>query len=158
MEWIAALQGKVVGLDTAPLIYFIEENPTYLEMVRLFFEAMDRGEFSVVTSVVTLLEVLVHPFRNGDTQLVRQYRDILLNAEGLTTILLSQDIAEEAARLRAAHNVRTPDAIQIATAIHEGASCFLTNDTRLPSLPGLKVLVLDELKAGCACACAGGGR
>jgi len=27
MEWIEALRGSVVGLDTAPLIYFIEENP-----------------------------------------------------------------------------------------------------------------------------------
>jgi hypothetical protein len=40
MEWIAALQGKVVGLDTMPLIYFIEENPTYLETVRHLFEAI----------------------------------------------------------------------------------------------------------------------
>jgi len=146
VEWIATLQGKVVGLDTTPLIYFIEENPAYLKTVHPFFEAMDHGEFSVVTSIVTLLEVLVHPFRHGDTTLAQQYRDILLNVEGLATILLSQDIAEEAARLRAAHNIRTPDAIQMATAIHEGASFFLTNDARLPSLPRLKILVLDKLK------------
>jgi predicted nucleic acid-binding protein len=148
VEWIAALQGKVVGLDTAPLIYFIEENQTYLETVRPFFEAMDWGEFSVVTSIITLLEVLVHPFRYGDTALAQQYRDILLSAEGLTTILLSQDIAEEAARLRATHSIRTPDAIQMATAIHAGASSFLTNDDRLPALPELAVLVLDELREG----------
>ncbi len=147
MEWIATLRGKVVGLDTAPLIYFIEENPIYLETVQPFFEAVDHGEFDVVTSVVTLLEVLVHPFRHGDTALAQQYRDILLDVEGLTTILLSQDIAEEAARLRATHNIRTPDAIQMSTAIRRGASFFLTNDARLPSLPSLKVLVLDELKA-----------
>lgn len=146
MEWIDALQGEVVGLDTAPLIYFIEENPTYLEIVRAFFEAMDRGEFRGVTSVVTSLEVLVHPLQHGDPALADQYRDILLNAEALSTVVLSQDIAEEAARLRAAHNIRTPDAIQMATAIHEGASFFLTNDGRLPSLPELEVLVLDELR------------
>jgi hypothetical protein len=52
MEWLAQLQGQVVGLDSAPLIYFIEENPTYLEMTDAFFEAMVRGEFRVVTSVV----------------------------------------------------------------------------------------------------------
>jgi len=40
VEWISGLQGKTVGLDTAPLIYFIEENPTYLEATKLFFEAM----------------------------------------------------------------------------------------------------------------------
>ena len=67
----------------------------------------------------------------------RRYREILLNAENLTTALLSHEIAEEAARLRAEYNIRTPDAIQMATAIHEGASFFLTNDARLPSLPTL---------------------
>lgn len=148
MEWIAALQGKVVGLDTSPLIYFIEEYPVHLGTVRPFFEAMDRGEFSVVTSTVTLLEVLVHPFRRGDIELAQQYRDILLNSEGLTTVLLSQSIAEEAARLRAVHNVRTPDAIQLATVIEQGASFFLTNDLSLPLLPGLNMLMLDKLKAG----------
>jgi predicted nucleic acid-binding protein len=57
MEWIAQLQGQVVGLDSAPLIYFIQENPAYLEMTNAFFEAMVRGELRVVTSVITLLEV-----------------------------------------------------------------------------------------------------
>jgi predicted nucleic acid-binding protein len=145
VEWVTALRGKVVGLDTTPLIYFIEENPAYLSMVLPFFEAMDRGEFTVVTSIVTLLEVLVHPFRHGNVQLAQRYRDILLNARGLATVSLSQDIAEEAARLRARYNLRTPDAIQMATATHNGASFFLTNDARLPSLPNLQVLVADDL-------------
>jgi predicted nucleic acid-binding protein len=80
VEWISDLRTKTIGLDTAPLIYFIEENPTYLQTVKLFFEAMDRGEFTVVTSMVTLLEVLVHPLRRNNTALATEYRDILLNS------------------------------------------------------------------------------
>ena len=38
MEWIDGLQGELVGLDTAPLIYFIEEHPTYLESMRYFLK------------------------------------------------------------------------------------------------------------------------
>ncbi|WP_017651856.1 hypothetical protein [Fortiea contorta] len=49
MEWLIQLQGKIVGLDTAPLIYFIEENPNYLHVTDAFFEAMFSGDFSVVT-------------------------------------------------------------------------------------------------------------
>ena len=147
MEWLAQLQGEVVGLDSAPLIYFIEENPTYLEMTDAFFEAMVRGEFRVVTSVVTLLEVLVYPLRQGNRILAQQYRDILFNEEGLTTIAVSPAIAEVAAQLRATYNLQTSDSIQMATAISGGASFFLTNDARLPSLPGLEVLVLEELRA-----------
>lgn len=146
MEWLAQLQGQIVGLDTAPLIYFIEENPTYLHVTDAFFEAMFQGGFEVVTSVITISEVLVYPLRQGNTSLSQQYRDILFNSQGLTTIEVVQNIAETAAQLRAIYNLRTPDAIQMATAIHGGASFFLTNDAKLPSLPQLSVLVLDQLR------------
>lgn len=145
MEWINGLRGKTVGLDTAPLIYFIEENPTYLEAAKLFFEAMDRSDFTVITSTVTLLEVLVHPLRGNNTALAAEYRDILLNSK-LITVEVSSTIAEQAARLRAAHNIRTPDAIQISAALNAGATHFFTNDIRLPKIPAIKILSLDTLK------------
>jgi predicted nucleic acid-binding protein len=146
MEWVASLRGKTVGLDTAPVIYFIERNPLYISMLRPFFELVDKGECSVVTSVVTLLEGLVIPIRQGDADLTRQYYDFLFKTDGINTISLFPNIAQEAARLRAFHNIRTPDAIQMATAISVGASFFLTNDVHLPSLPNLKTLVLEHLK------------
>ncbi|WP_232317124.1 type II toxin-antitoxin system VapC family toxin [Anabaena sp. CA = ATCC 33047] len=124
MEWLVQLQNQVVGLDTAPLIYFIEENPNYLDVIDAFFEAMFRCEFTVVTSVLTITEVLVYPLRQGNTRLAQQYRDILFNSQGLTTIEVFPDIAETAAQLRANYNLRTPDAIQMATAIRGGASFF----------------------------------
>lgn len=117
-----------------------------MPVVQPFFESLDRGEFQVVTSTITLLEVLVHPIRRNDHHLARQYRSILLNAEGLDTLHLDEDIAEHAARLRGEHNIRTPDAIQMATAIHAGASYFLTNDSDLPELPNLRVLLVDDLR------------
>lgn len=145
MEWIAQLEGQIVGLDTAPLIYFIEQNPSYIAMMRVFFRALNQGNFTVVTSVVTLPEVLVYPLRQRNTQLSQQYRDILFNSTGLTTVEVDSNIAEIAAQLRADYNLRTPDAIQMATAISVGSSFFFTNDVRLPSLPGLSVLVLQRL-------------
>ena len=147
MGWIEDLHGKIVGLDTSPFIYYIERKSEYVEVLRPFFQIVDKGQISVVTSIVTLLETLVHPFRNGNTELAHQYREILFHTSGLTTIQLSQNIAEEAARLRASYpSIRTPDAIQMATAIQANASFFLTNDVRLQSLSNLKVLQLDELK------------
>jgi predicted nucleic acid-binding protein len=144
VEWIDDLQEKTVGLDTAPLIYFIEENPTYIETVRFFFEAMDRGDFLVVTSAVTLLEVLVHPLRSNNKELATEYRDILLNSK-LTILEVSSSIAEQAAQLRADYNIRTPDAIQISAALSAGASHFFTNDIRLPEIPSIQILSLDAL-------------
>lgn len=77
---------------------------------------------------------------------VDDLHDKLLNTDGLSTISLSPEVAEIAAQLRAQHNLRTPDAVQIATAISAGATYFLTNDSTLPDLPDLKMLVLDNLK------------
>ena len=145
MEWIDRLQGEVIGLDTAQIIYLIEEYPIYLEPMRYFFEAMERGIFKAITSTVTLLEVLVQPLRENNVPLAEEYRDILLNASNLRTISMSEAVAEQAAKLRAQYDIPTPDAIQLGTAVHEGALFFLTNDTRLPSISNLNLLVLDNL-------------
>lgn len=145
MGWVDRLNGGTVGLNSAPLIYYIEENPAYLSTIDPFFDAMLRGDFQVVTSCVTLTEVLVHPIRRNDPELTAAYREILLNAAHLKTLPVSAEIAETAARLRAVHNIRTPDAIQAATAVVARADFFLTNDAKLSALRDPAVLVLAEL-------------
>ncbi|MGP8245834.1 MAG: type II toxin-antitoxin system VapC family toxin [Bryobacteraceae bacterium] len=145
MEWIEALRGSTVGVDTGPLIYYIEEEPAFLTRIKLFFEAAERGEFRIVTSFVTLIEVLIHPLREGRPELADEYRDILLHSAALTAVPLDEGVAESAAQLRARHNLRTPDAIQLATAISSGASWFLTNDAGLADLPEISVLLLKRL-------------
>jgi len=145
VEWIEALRGSTVGLDTGPLIYYIEEHPVFLAKIRPFFAAAERNEFHIVTSFVTLIEVLVHPLREGRPELAEEYPNILLQSPALTAVPLDEGIAEEAAGLRARHNLRTPDAIQLATAIRSGASWFLTNDAKLANLSEISVLVLNQL-------------
>lgn len=105
---------------------------------------MDGGDFTVVTSTLTLLEVLVHPLRKGNHDLAAEYKEILLNSK-LITMEISSTIAEQAARLRAVHNIRTPDAIQIGSALNAGASHFITNDIRLPQIPGIQIITLDGI-------------
>jgi predicted nucleic acid-binding protein len=82
----------------------------------------------------------------NDTQSVEKYYELLFEIKGINTVEISQEIIERAAQIRAVHpKVRTPDAIQVATAIEAKASFFFTNDARLPELPGMQVLVLDNL-------------
>jgi predicted nucleic acid-binding protein len=145
MEWVKTLQlGQLVALDTAPLIYYIEEHPIYLPVVTPFFEKLDQGKIVVITSVITLSEVLVKPLRDGETKLAQQYQDILLNINGLTTVEVSVAIAEKAAQLRSQYSLRTPDAIQVATALLYNATALLTNDIRLSVSPTMQMLVLDN--------------
>ncbi len=145
MEWVDALRGSVVAVDTAPLIYFMEEHPRYLPHLRAFFGSVARGQIRIVTSMLALTEVLIHPLRQGNAHLAHEYRRILLQADNVQTLPVSAAIAEEAARLRAKHNVRTPDSIQIATAINAGAKTFLTNDTQLAGQWIPNILVFDQL-------------
>jgi len=68
----------------------------------------------------------------------------LLSSNGLVTYEISHAISERAALLRAKHGLKTPDAIQLATATHHKADYFLTNDPALKKVKGVKVLVLDD--------------
>ncbi len=145
MEWLNKLHGTIVGLDTAPLIYFIERHPKYLALVQPFFQAMEEGKFQVVTSTLTLTEVLVHPYRLGDAALARKYLGILLDAPNLRMLGVSSAIADDAARIRATYSVKTPDAIQLAAARAGKAAIFLTNDEGMAAIPGLQIVVLDKL-------------
>ena len=145
MEWVRKLQGQTVGIDTAPLIYYIEQHSDYIERVRPFFTSLAQGHFRVVTSTVTLLEVLIHPLRRGDEALARLYNDILLSSPNISTMPVTYATAQEAAELRAQHNLKTPDAIQLAIALSERATALLTNDRAFPQDIGIEILRLKDI-------------
>src|ERR1700733_9000562 len=83
----------------------------------------------------------------GREDLAKEERDILLRSASLTTVPPTEEIVEEAAGHRALHNLRTPDAIQLATALHAGASWFLTNDMDLPNVNGIHLLLSTTCQA-----------
>jgi len=145
MEWVEALSGAKVALDAAPLIYFAEEHPHYLPLIEPFFVALDQGRFQALASTVALLEVLIHPIRENNLQLAQTYREILQQSGVIATIPVSAAIAETAANLRAHSKIKTPDALHVATALHTGAGFFITNDRRLPTVQGLKIIALADL-------------
>jgi predicted nucleic acid-binding protein len=137
----------LVAVDTAPFIYFVEKHPIFCPRVRPLFLALEAGDCLAVTSTVTLVEVLVQPLRNGNEALAQEYREILRSSSALRVAPVSAEIAAEAARLRATFGLRTPDAIQLATAVTLQAAAFLTNDAQFSKLrlPGLEILVLDSV-------------
>ena len=128
-----------VAIDTAVFIYFIEEDPRFLPLVDPLFREAARGARELVTSALTLLEVLVVPYRVGDRLLAGRYEALLTRSRGIRLIDLTRDQLRAAAQLRAATGVRTPDALQLAAAISARCQTFLTNDRRLPAVPGLQV-------------------
>lgn len=134
-----------IAFDTAPIIYFVEANPTYDALVTNVFQRIENEEMTGVTSVISLCEVLVHPIRQRNLNLKERYLDILQNSPHFFTRLINAPIAERAATLRAKYNLRTPDALQIAAAVENGCDAFLCNDKNLKRVMEIKVLILDEL-------------
>ncbi len=133
-----------VGLDTVIFIYFIEEHPQYLPLVEPVFAAIDADALEGVTSGLTLLETLVVPYRVGNMPLAERYEALLTRSRGIRMVDLDRALLRAAAQLRAGLRVRTPDAIQLATALAARCSVYLTNDRDLPSVPGLKILQLQD--------------
>ena len=144
MELNRLTKGKSVFLDTAPLVYFIEKHPRYHGIIKPVISQIDSLETKGLASTITLLEVLLHPLRDGNEKLANKYKTILLFSRGLDTYEISHDISERAALLRSRFGIKTPDAIQLATATHHKADYFLTNDAALKKVKGIKILVLDD--------------
>ena len=143
MGLIRSLYGKRIFLDTAPLIYYIEDNNIYVQKLNELFEVKNRCRF--VTSVITLSEVLVMPLKERKPELVKQYENILTNAENIDIYEINIQIAKESAQLRAKYQIKTPDAIQLATAQYCAVDYFLTNDLKLKSINKLQVITLNDL-------------
>lgn len=147
MKLTEALLGVTrLGVDTSPLIYFIEQHPRYGPMVSPVFQLITDGQLSGVTTVVTLVEVLTLPLQRGDQRLADAYKAVLESSDNLAMVSIDSAIAEHAAVLRARHGLRTPDALQIAAALNAGCEAFLTNDKRLAGIPDIRVLLLDEFE------------
>ena len=133
-----------VGVDTSIFIYFIEEHPRFLPVLQTFFDEVDKGRKELVTSALTLLEVLVVPYRSGDHLLAERYEALLTQSRGVRVADISRDHLRAAAQLRAATGVKTPDALQLVAALAAGCGAFLTHDRALPTVPGLRILQLSS--------------
>jgi predicted nucleic acid-binding protein len=133
-----------VAVDTAVFIYFIEEHPAFLPDVAPLFAEADRGARELVTSSLTLLELLVIPYRTGNRLLAERYEALLTRSRGIRLVDITRAHLHAAAQLRAATKIRTPDALQLAAAIEHRCASFVTNDRRLPPIPGVRIIDLGS--------------
>jgi predicted nucleic acid-binding protein len=134
-----------IALDTSIFIYQLQPHPRYVAFTNAIFEWLARPGSRAVTSTITMTELLVHPYRNDNEQLTDEFYGLLSVYPNLEWIAPSLEIADLAARIRAAHRLRTPDALQAATALHAHATGLVTNDPIFERLQNLETLVLDRI-------------
>jgi len=123
----------------------MEGNIRYVGYTDHIFSWLERGGFEAVTSTLTLTELLVQPYRNGDQQRVDEFYGLLSRYPNLEWVVPTLEIADIAARIRALHRLRTPDALQAATAENRSATGFITNDPIFKRIGAFEPLILDEL-------------
>lgn len=143
---IALQSAKRIYIDTSPFIYLVEKHRHYFTKVFRVFELIESTPLQVVTSAITITELIVQPLRSGNTDLAQEYHDVLVSNNQCSLVSVTKDIAITAGAIRARYAFRTPDAIHAATAIKSGCDTILTNDRDFRRLQDINVLVLDELE------------
>lgn len=115
--------------DTNLYIYLFEDYGEFSRKAQRLRENMlTRGD-QLLTSTLTLGEILVKPMEAGKAELCILYE----NSLAATSQLVPFDVkaAKLYSSLRRDRSLRAPDAIQLACAASAGSDLFVTNDTRL---------------------------
>ena len=137
--------GNRVLLDTVVLIYFLEHEGLHQQQAAQVLNQIEQGANKGVVSSLILTELLVPLYRAGDAAQARKLANLLRNFHNLEMVSVNDNIAMEAARLRAVHGLRTPDAIHAATALVYEADGIVSNDRQSSRVEreGISVWLFD---------------
>jgi len=127
--------------DTNLFIYLWEDYGTLSEAVKELRVKMLRRGDQLLTSTLTLAEILVKPADAGNSELCRKYEEAISSVALL--IPLDTKVAKIYAAIRRDRRLKAPDVIQLASAASVSADLFVTNDERLQGkhVPGIQFIV-----------------
>jgi predicted nucleic acid-binding protein len=137
-------KARRIFLDTAPVIYYVEKNPTFASKLQPLFDRFDDGNLMAVVSPITLAECLVLPYKLGKPEVTQVFSDLKVNSQSVLFYPIDEPLADNAARLRASYNLTLTDAFQVAIAIQSGCDAFLTNDIELKRIKDIPIIVVSE--------------
>lgn len=133
-----------IGFDTPVFVYHIEQTSLWTAHASAALEAMTNGRFAGMTSVLTLLEIVIKPLRLGRPEIADAYEALIGDITNLAINNVDVRSARIGAELRSKYGLRTPDSLQIAACIANGAEAFVTNDRRLRRVKEIDIVVLDD--------------
>jgi predicted nucleic acid-binding protein len=115
--------------DSNLFIYLFENNREFGQMVEDLWKKMLERRDQLLTSTLTVGEILVKPTAARDDAVCREYERILSN----TAVIIPFDlkVSRRYAAIRSSTSVKGPDAIQLACASEAGVDLFITNDNHL---------------------------
>ena len=137
---------KRVFIDTAPIIYFLENSSIYMESMKKFFTRCMKEHIQIVTSTLTIEEYLVSPYSKGKLEYVDNFKRFIeyMNIE---VVDIDSSIAEQGAKIRGQYkNFKAMDSLQIATSIVKKCDMFFTNDKQLRQEKELPCMTMEDIK------------
>lgn len=136
----------ILFADSCLLIWGFEGEPAFRRAAETAISTVfsDHPDALFAVSRLALLEVRVKPLRDHDTALLRHYDEFF--AGGVDIVDIGAAIIDRATGLRAAHGLKTADAIHAASAFSFGQPViFLTGDAAFERVAGLNVQVVKPL-------------
>ena len=123
-------------------VYWLENNPLYAERVAAIYSRMRERSDSLITSSVTIGEVLTGVYRKGPASRAEEVRTALLSLVA-EVVPFAVEAADCYARIRGSTNISSANAIHLACAASAGTDLFLTNDQKLVGriVPGIQFIV-----------------
>lgn len=127
--------------DSMLFVYWLEDNPQFARRVAAIHARMQERNDELITSAVTLGEVLAGVYRKGPSSRVDDVRRTLLSILS-TVVPFTVDTADHYARIRGSTRITSPDAIHLACAASAKTDLFLTNDKNLVGkvIPGIQFI------------------
>lgn len=136
---------KKVFIDTAPIIYYLENNAQYKDSMKKFFTQCLEKEITIVTSVITIEEYLVFPYSSGKIKFADNFKAFLEYMD-IKIVNINSAIAEQGAKIRGQYkNFKAMDALQIAAAIVSECDMFFTNDKQLRQEKELPCMTMEDI-------------
>lgn len=134
-----------IGIGTNVFIYFLEDHSRNGLWCSSLFDQIEGGRNPAVTSTITLLELLVQPYRDQKEERAQKIFALVGPYPNLHWIPVNMEIADHGAQPCARYRLSTPDAIQLATAINYKANRFFRNDRGLRRVQEIQCLILDDV-------------
>jgi len=131
---------KRVGLDTNIFICCFEENPEFGPKSRKILEKIETGKLQAVCSSLVWAELIAQADIGSNSARVSDLKAQFVSIPNLGIVAADFEICELAGKLKSKYNIKLPDSLHLASAIHSKCDCFVSFDKNLKKVKEIRVV------------------
>lgn len=132
-----------VHVDASVLGLHLAGDRRFTPLTRAVLGMLADDELRASTSALSIYQLLVEAYRRGEAATAATAERYLTTIPGLDVVDVTPAIARQASEVRAQLGGSTERAVQIATALSEAASIYLTQRSAFRRVAGMSVESLE---------------